>query len=776
MCPDNSPAKEADQRNIHQALIHTLLQSSDAVLVADQADRILFFNAGAERLWGIQADQAVGSDLRLLLPQKSGTHCPSGVCVNALAASDSTQRQMPIEHTNGLLTDTQVSITACPMPGQTLYTLVFRTWPGADGAAAQEPSDTSLQSFGRAPVASPSLPSTHEQLTHALDLLLDIAHTKTAEELQSRLLLAITQGKPVQEIMTMICLEIERLSPGTATMVLLNDEQSRLIALGAPSLPLPLLMAYDGQTANLGNDACVEAIRQGAPLFIPRLDTDPRCAAIRGHAMAAGLHTCWINPIINSNGTVLGALALFSHHAGSSPSPSQHSLVGTCLPLCLLALEREKTREHIHQLTFYDTLTGLPNRDMLRAHVNQSLRDNRHSQAPLALMLIKLRRLMHSAHPHDGITADTIRSELAKRIRRAARHSDMLGQLSHDEFLVALPRCSRQQAQMAAERFVNELKKPFAVGPMQSLHASVCIGVSSFPEDGQDFDSLLRHADVAMLHAEAEGRNAFRIFNKEMNEAAQERERLEHDLRQALMNNTITLHYQPQVRSTPDQSLLGVEALMRWPHPELGMIPPDRFIALAEECDLIDALAHWTIHHACWQLANWRMRGIPVPRISINLSSINFRDANLPCFIASELARHQLQPCDLTLEVTESIMLQPDPDVAATINALHDLGLMLSLDDFGTGFSSLSYLHRLPINELKLDKSFVLDIEHSSNARALTRSVLLLGESLGLNVIAEGVETPPQRQFLAEQGCDALQGYLIARPMPAADLEAWLAA
>jgi EAL domain-containing protein (putative c-di-GMP-specific phosphodiesterase class I) len=220
--------------------------------------------------------------------------------------------------------------------------------------------------------------------------------------------------------------------------------------------------------------------------------------------------------------------------------------------------------------------------------------------------------------------------------------------------------------------------------------------------------------------------------------------------------------------------LHGVEALARWTHPELGEIPPERFIQVAEATGLVDELSRLVLRRACAQLADWRAREVPIPRLSVNMSAINFRDPEMAAVLGLNLAEYGLLPTDLTLEITESVMLDPDPDVLFNIEAIYAMGVCLSLDDFGTGYSSLSHLHRLPIHELKLDKSFVRDIDNSAIARTLTTSVLRIGESLGMTVVAEGVETDSQHRFLAEQGCPVLQGYLLSEPLQAAALERWL--
>ncbi len=297
-----------------------------------------------------------------------------------------------------------------------------------------------------------------------------------------------------------------------------------------------------------------------------------------------------------------------------------------------------------------------------------------------------------------------------------------------------------------------------------------------YPDDGRDVEVLLRRAEMAMTRSKADGGGRFVFFSNDMQRLAQERVILETALLEALREGSINPHYQPQVRVDRDNRhvLYGVEALARWTHPELGEIPPQRFVEVAEAIGVADELSHWVVRRACAQLADWRARDVAIPRMSVNMSASNFRDQELAAMLGMILAGYGLRPSDLTLEITESVMLDPDPDVLFNIEAIYAMGISLSLDDFGTGYSSLSHLHRLPIHELKLDKSFVRDIESSAIARTLTTSVLRIGESLGMTVIAEGVETEAQQRFLAEQGCPVLQGYLLSRPLPAEAIEGWL--
>jgi len=277
-----------------------------------------------------------------------------------------------------------------------------------------------------------------------------------------------------------------------------------------------------------------------------------------------------------------------------------------------------------------------------------------------------------------------------------------------------------------------------------------------------------------MVQAKADGRACVRFFSPEMNQMSQERHALEGALRHALENEGLQLHYQPQIRMR-DGVLYGVEALARWRHPALGELSPARFVPLAEACGLIGALGEWAIRTACRQLADWRARGVAVPTVSVNLSPTNFHRADLEATIEAALRRYRLTPSDLTLEITESVLLDSNPDTMNTIARLTTSGVRLSMDDFGTGYSSLGHLRRLAVHELKLDRSFVVGIESDAPSRALASAIVRIGESLNLKVVAEGVETEVQRHFLAELGCDAVQGFLYSPALPAAELERWLA-
>jgi diguanylate cyclase (GGDEF)-like protein/PAS domain S-box-containing protein len=434
--------------------------------------------------------------------------------------------------------------------------------------------------------------------------------------------------------------------------------------------------------------------------------------------------------------------------------------------------ERKAAEERIERLAHHDTLTGLFNRFNLENRLGQALLTARRTAAPLAVIFIDMDRfkLINDTLGHQ--VGDHLLVEVAARLKASVRESDIVARLGGDEFVVVLTGMeSALDAMPVAGKILHALGQPYEVDG-HILHSSPSIGVSVFPGDGTDAETLMKNADTAMYHAKEQGRNNVQFFTADMNAAASERLELERDLRSAIAAGTLEVHYQPQV-SARDGGVRGVEALARWRHPQHGMVPPLKFIPIAEEAGLIETLGAWVLEAACRQLAAWRAVGIDRVRMAVNLSAHQLRSSHLVGQVRDCIARYGLQPGDLELEVTESVAMENPERAVSQLQALRDLGVMLAIDDFGTGYSSLAYLKLLPIQVLKLDRAFVRDIETDANDAAISAATLALARSLGLAVVAEGVETAAQRDFLAAHGCDYLQGYLFGRPEPAAT---WTAA
>ena len=348
----------------------------------------------------------------------------------------------------------------------------------------------------------------------------------------------------------------------------------------------------------------------------------------------------------------------------------------------------------------------------------------------------------------------------------------MLGRLGGDEFVILLPDRDAAGASLVASRIMEALVAPLKIVTRQ-VPVSVSMGISIYPDNATNLDTLIQQADVAMYKAKQAGRATYRFFSADMDRLAEQRLAYSAALRAALAGGGLSLHYQPQFRST-DGSLHGVEALARWYDPVLGEVSPAKFIPLAEECGLIEQIGLWSIREACRQMAQWRAEGLDIPCVSVNLSPINFQNAGLASGVAEILAAYDLPPEILMLEVTESVFLNEHSVAIETMSAIRKLGAGLSLDDFGTGYSSLNRLAHLPIRELKIDRSFMRNVESDPAARAIVTTVVRVGQSLQLTVIAEGVETEGQQNLLYELGCDVIQGFLYAPALSPSAFGRWL--
>ena len=434
--------------------------------------------------------------------------------------------------------------------------------------------------------------------------------------------------------------------------------------------------------------------------------------------------------------------------------------------------ERRRNEERIRQLANFDALTGLPNRSLFGARFSQALALSQRSDAHLALLYLDLDRFKtvnDSLGPEAG---DALLIDIARRLQAQMRPEDTVARYGGDDFLVVLPLTNAQQAAQRAEALLAELRKP-SMAAGQALVVTSSIGIAMYPEDGQDMQTLMQHAEVAKDKAKALGRDHSCFFSPEMQTASAHVLRIENALRTAIAQGQLSLHFQPQWR-LHDGRLVGAEALLRWTHPELGVVSPAEFIPIAEASGQIIVIGQWVLDTALAELRRWRDAGHAELMLAVNLSLAQFRQPDLPHLVQKALARADVPAQALELELTESIAMQEPEKTIAIVQQLAAAGVRLSIDDFGTGYSSFSYLQRLQVHSLKIDQSFVSQIE-APRGLALVRAIIDVAEGLGLQTIAEGVETPAQLAALRTLGCDMAQGYLLARPLPQAEFEALLA-
>ncbi|MFK3942712.1 putative bifunctional diguanylate cyclase/phosphodiesterase [Pseudomonas monteilii] len=545
----------------------------------------------------------------------------------------------------------------------------------------------------------------------------------------------------------------------------------------------------------------------------PGIDYDPALfmasLAVAVGASAAGLwiafrlrqHTPYVRPIRAAAAVLMGVAIVGMHYTGMaaanfpegsvcaaiadglSGSGLYYTVLVTTLAVMAVALltsvldarmqvrtahlarSLTQANQELVELSLHDALTGLPNRALLTERIDQAIRQADEQGGCFALMFIDLDgfKPINDAYGHH--LGDQVLKAVAARLRADLQARDTLARIGGDEFVLLAHLQNPDDALDLAALQVELVSRPFDMLD-QRLAMSASLGIVVYPGNGQDAHELLRNADAAMYHAKGSGKNGYRFFDASMNSNARLQVQLIQDLRVALAEGQFRLHYQPKFDAASGVAI-GAEALLRWQHPEQGLLSPDRFVSLAEKTGLIVPIGAWVLDEACRQMRVWRDMGFEGWRIAVNLSAIQFCHAGLLDSVARALTQNQLPANCLTLEITETTAMHDVEASLAVLGRLADMGVDLSIDDFGTGYSSLMYLKRLPANELKIDRGFVRDLEHDSDDAAIISAIVALGRALGLRIVAEGVETECQRHFLTQLGCDALQGYLLGRPMPA---------
>ncbi len=436
--------------------------------------------------------------------------------------------------------------------------------------------------------------------------------------------------------------------------------------------------------------------------------------------------------------------------------------------------ERKRAEETIKQMAYYDTLTGLPNRLLFNELMHLALAQAHRHSRPLAVLFLDLDRFKDINDTLGHTVGDQLLQAAAQRLKECCRRDlDTVARRGGDEFIILLPDIDDvQEAVRVAQKIIDAFTRVFVL-PDGELFISTCIGISIYPNDGSDTETLIKNADMAMYRAKEQGRSRYHLYTSSMDEQAFHRLTMENSLRKALQREEFSLYYQPKVNIKTGK-IVCLEALVRWENPELGLVQPKQFIPLAEDTGLIVPLGEWVLRTACAQNKTWQLLNYPPMRVAVNFSPRQFQQPKLADMVEQILGDADLAPCWLELEVTENIMLQNVDKTIQTLNRLSSLGIHISIDDFGTGYSSLSYIKKLPIQTLKIDRSFVNDINTNTDDEAIAVAVITMAQSLRLNVIAEGVETLEQMKLLDDLNCPEMQGYFFSKPLPAAEMTALL--
>ncbi|MDL2718381.1 MAG: EAL domain-containing protein [Acidobacteriota bacterium] len=585
----------------------------------------------------------------------------------------------------------------------------------------------------------------------------------------------IARGEPLRVILPEVAALVEH--QRSSTICAISPLRQGVRSLGSAGSVGPFGSPQDDIPLGSTTPPLARAVEEHRLVVTLDAPGDPLWSACRETFAPHGIKACWTVPIETGGGIVLGTLSVLLSEV-RQPERADVALLSGAASLASIAIEQRQLAEQLAFQARFDSLTNLPNRLSLEESLRKAVSQAAGSGARVLLAYVDLDRFKQVNDTFGHAGGDELLREVALRLSNALADGDVLARMGGDEFCVLrieTPGVSGRRGDLP-ERLLEALKPPFDLRG-EEVFVGASIGVSLFPDDARDVVALQRHADAAMYAAKAMAGNGYRVFGPEVTLGGGERLRLENDLRRALTRGELEIVYQPQVDRKG--AFVGAEALLRWNHPELGLVRPSRFIPVAEESGLIQAIGLWAFEEVCTRIAAWRREGIDAVPVSVNLSPVQFAQADLAETLERLLETHGVPGSFLRLEVTESLLVKDVASTMALLGRLKALGLGLAVDDFGTGYSSLSYLQLLPIDELKIDQAFlrelVAPIDPAGRTAKLVQTMVTLGHDLGLVVVAEGVETPAQIEFLREAGCDRLQGFGVSAPVPAAEFIGLLA-
>jgi len=594
---------------------------------------------------------------------------------------------------------------------------------------------------------------------------------ETLKQGQNEVLKMITKNQPFDTVLEEITLLFEKISTtGAKCSIMLMDEDHNTLEDGsAPNLPKEYLELLNGLSIGNKIGSCGTAAFTKKMVIVENTLTDSHWEDFHDLATRFNLHACWSIPLIDDHDNVLGTFAVYFDHP-RSPDDKDLQLLEEASYLSGIAIQHYKTKEKINHMAFHDPLTGLPNRRLFDEKVEKVLADSNRTLDKFSVLFIDLDRFKNINDTYGHDIGDLFLVEVSKRLTNCLTDNAVLSRQGGDEFTILLKNSSIAAAKEIGNRILQSLDQSFMIEGIE-IYVTPSIGISVYPEHGSNSVELLKKADSAMYHAKNEGGNNFKFHDAILEKKDIERLTLENHLHKALENNEFTLHYQPKI-DLSSNNITGVESLIRWENPVLGMIRPDQFIPIAEETGMIIPIGEWVLGEACKQLCSWQEQGLGDLTVAVNLSIRQFFNPNLIPSIQKVIEQTGIDPSLLELEITESMTMKVE--VAREIlNELKTIGVKISIDDFGTGYSSFNYLKYFPIDYIKIDKSFINDITHDVQSENIVQVFFMLAKSIGFKVVAEGVETKEQLEMLRMMNCHEVQGYFFSKPLPKDDFKAF---
>ncbi len=590
--------------------------------------------------------------------------------------------------------------------------------------------------------------------------------SKIFDKKNTEILRMIAVGRKASDIYDEIALMYESRHPDIKCSML-ELHGNILIHGGAASLEKDYCDAVNGIENGPHVGSCGTSTYTGKRVFVENIGTDPKWDKLRDIALRHGLHSCWSEPIKRSSGEVLGAFGMYKNHPALPSEEEKHSLKSAAR-LASIVMERDHDQQRIKELAYRDQLTGLPN----RTHFYQNLEEiinttNKHKQR-FGLLYIDIDDFkgINDSLGHD--IGDLYLKTISERLSKSCRDVDFIALLSGDEFCILARDIDDYYAIVGiAHSPLDVISQPVELSA-RKLMPACSIGIAHYPDDGNNISELLKAADTALYEAKENGKNKYAFYKPELSRKVEYRFQIEQSLREAIDNQELSLMYQPKVDLLTG-GIVGFEALSRWEHPQLGVIPPVDFIEIAEKIGMIKPLTEWALNTACQQAVDWKNAGFPVMNIAVNISPSHFLDESIVPLVKDIIRNTGIHPEDLELEVTENIV-QIDPRNLAILKKLKSIGVKLAIDDFGTGYSSIASLKHLQVDFLKIDKCFIDDMLRDKDTQILVNTMINMGHQLGYGIIAEGVQSVEQYQKLKELGCERAQGYWFSKPLKAKDV------